>query len=658
MAENLREVDCDPTPSSREIVPKGLPVPAANSSRPKPASSALPIPSMWSPHPKPPSHALHLGGLALPESQPRFWGKACSAYPIPSGRPLPAFPPSSSPSVFSSPPAPMEIAGPRGAPQSRKAADIIRLKKPSDSAWLVQQWNVILGKLGSLSTLSSSLASSQFASTHSARVLDQFAPSTLMKYFSVFLRFHENLVSLRVQLDDITESVLADVLVAGSLARKADPESGCGCTSTIKAIRWVSTHAGVACLKVAWGPLVESCLRSRIPKELKESAPLPLYVVFHLERRLLHRNCSPSEVWLLGAILVTLWGGLRFADAQRCSWDTFVWDSKCLRASCWRTKTSHKGQPFGIWASGFASLGSHSWLWKWLSTLDHLWHLESSTNLAMPIPDFLFPKMSALQVESPWAPMSYPEALFWIRHVGTLPWKAPPLSLPNVTAHSMKNRLLTWGAQLIAAGTVSQEERMLQGHHRQGHSRSLRLYSRDDVFGQLTFQQKVIQAVHSGRGFQVPQQRGAHSPMVEPSLDLDYFRTDVPQYTWLMFPFGNSEAPPVPQTDILIRSPGSSSSSSSSDESFDRPQRPFKKSRTNPDFTQLDECLFGSVSHVQHAMVFTQGESLPTWGEHSCTAACGMYLNPARCFISTEVDSAKQLCQHRACQKAWLAWLS
>lgn len=637
--------------------------------KPKAVSSkVLPVPAVCAPRPKTPSVALQLGGLVVPEFRPRFWGKACSAYPLPCGLPLPlANPRAVTDQPLSScigPPALGTLAGPQVVTASRRTSDTLRLKKPSESIWLLQQWELILGRLGSLSTVGSSLKSSQFAASHSARVLDQFAPSTLMKYFAVFLRFMDNLIALRLQLEHLNETSLADALVACSLSRKADPESGCGCTITIKAVRWISTHAGVDCLHVAWSPLVESFLKSRIPKELKEAAPLPLYVVFHLERRILQSNCSPSEVWLLGAILITLWGGLRFADAQRCSWESFVWDGKCLRASCWRTKTSHRGQPFGVWASGFLSIGARSWLWKWLSTLDQLWYLESTTDLNMLPPDFLFPKMTGMQIESPWSPMTYSEALFWIRHVCTIPWKAPPFAVANVTAHSMKSTLLSWGAQLSADGIVSPEERMLQGHHRQSHARSLRLYSRDDVFGQLTFQQKLIQAVRSGTRFRVPQHRGAQTPMSEPSLTMEYFRNELPSVDWKMFPFGEvSHSQPLPVTGNVIEidsdsSSGSSSSSESSDGDAVEASRPRKKSRHNPAFSKADDQIFGSVSHVQHAMVFIEGESLPVWNHRSCTAACGMYLHPQRCMLSTSADSAKSLCQHRACQKAWSAWLS
>ena len=70
---------------------------------------------------------------------------------------------------------------------------------------------------------------------------------------------------------------------------------------------------------------------------------------------------------------------------------------------------------------------------------------------------------------------------------------------------------------MIAEGKVSQEERLLQGHHRQGTNSSLRIYSRDNVHGQIAFQSKVIEFVRRGGRFATPQHRGAQHPISEPA---------------------------------------------------------------------------------------------------------------------------------------------
>ena len=387
-------------------------------------------------------------------------------------------------------------------PDESQVSQLLRLKSPSKSKWLVQEWDKILRSLGQDSRVFQSLAASSHAQTHAARILDQFAPSTLLRYFSAWRSVQNIFTSLKLELSSLTESQLADVLITMSLGKRSECTSGC--QIAIKAVRWISTHAGVDALHVAWCPMVDSFLRSRIPKELKESIPLSLFTFLQLERRILMSSCPTTEVVVIGAILACTWAGLRFSDAQRCSFASFSFDGQSLRGSCWRTKTSNRGQPWGIQASGMLSLGDFSWVEKWLTTLDQLWFAAKSTDMDMQTPDFLFPRMGTDGVALPWTPMTYADALYWIRRMTALPWKSVQQASNHLTAHSMKSTLLSWGAQLIAEGNISQEERLLQGHHRQGTSKSLRLYSRDDVHGQLSFQKKLIAFVRRGGRFSTP----------------------------------------------------------------------------------------------------------------------------------------------------------
>ena len=399
-------------------------------------------------------------------------------------------------------------------------SQLLRLKCPSQSTWLVQEWNRILSELGTNSKVFQALTESSHSQLHASRILDQFAPSTLLRYFSAWQSFQRTLISLNLKLSMLTESQMADTLITMSLGKRSDFSAGS--QISIKAIRWISTHAGVDALHIAWCPMVESFLRSRIPKELKESIPFSLFTLAQLERRILMSSCSTAETVVIGAILACTWAGLRFSDAQRCSYRSFSFDGTSLRGSCWRTKTSNRGQPWGIQASGLLSLGAFSWVEKWLITLDQLWFTARSTDLDMPVPDYLFPRMGHNGIELPWTPMSYADALYWIRHMTALPWKSIQQSSSHWTAHSMKSTLLSWGSQMIAAGSVTQEERLLKGHHRQGMSRSLRLYSRDDVHGQLAFQSKLIEYIRRGGRFSTPLHRGAQHPVAEPNLQIEF----------------------------------------------------------------------------------------------------------------------------------------
>ena len=46
-----------------------------------------------------------------------------------------------------------------------------------------------------------------------------------------------------------------------------------------------------------------------------------------------------------------------------------------------------------------------NWVEKWLITMDLLWHAARSTDLNMPTPDFVFPKLGMDGISLPWQPM-------------------------------------------------------------------------------------------------------------------------------------------------------------------------------------------------------------------------------------------------------------
>ena len=467
-----------------------------------------------------------------------------------------------------------------------------------------------------------------------------------------------------MSIDDLTEGKFADALVTLSLGKRSDCSAGCHVT--IKAVRRISTHAGVAALRVAWTPLIESFLRSRIPKEMKESIPFSLYTVVQLERRILTSSCSIVDVVLLGAVLACIWSGLRFADAQRCSYSSLCYGGSVLRGSCWRTKTSHRGQPWGLMSSGLLSLGSYSWVDRWLQTLDQLWQQAKSTDSSMPVPDFFFPQIGANGVQIPWAPMSYADALSQIRRLTALPWKADRQLSGHWTAHSMKSTLLSWGAQLAADGKIQPEERLLQGHHRQGGSTSLRIYSRDDVHGQLSFQKKIIDHVRKGGRFLTPQHRGSQPPLSEPSVQVEFFRKTAAEYQWKCFNFTGQQPTDQPaqveDLDAQVSDSSSSDSSSGSDSSSESATqtpvaRPPKKSRNHLNQDPPDELVVAHMTAVQHAMLACDKDWTQYLDGVHFESACGARLDPDRTMLSREANPKLQLCQRQACVRVWKALL-
>ena len=71
------------------------------------------------------------------------------------------------------------------------------------------------------------------------------------------------------------------------------------------------------------------------------------------KRWICSRSAPEHEIHLLGCILLMVWAGLRFADAQRTCPSSLLRDRHVLREEHWRTKVSGSGQSFGALAFVF-----------------------------------------------------------------------------------------------------------------------------------------------------------------------------------------------------------------------------------------------------------------------------------------------------------------
>ena len=164
----------------------------------------------------------------------------------------------------------------------------------------------------------------------------------------------------------------------------------------------------------------------------------------------------------------------------------------------------------------------------------------------------------------------------------------------------------------MAEGLVQPEERLLQGHHRQGTNRSLRIYSRDDVHGQLSFQRKLIDHVRRGGRFSTPQHRGGQQPMTEPGVQVEFFRKPAPVYSWKSFNFSGQTPDARPATPQEAQE-GEISDSSSSDSSSDTSSsseamvqgapHPGKRAKITELPDVPDELYLGHTTKVQHARI-------------------------------------------------------
>ena len=544
---------------------------------------------------------------------------------------------------------------PKLGSQANRAA-MLRSKQPSTNPFIVQQFKSILNQLDDKSGLALALKESRHPDIHLHRVLDEFAPSTVLKYTAGIRHFLKLCSEFKLQWHNLRPMELADLLLQSSLNKSSD-ESSVGGKNIIKSMRWCAKVMSVLSLGVFRDPLVDSFLSTKRPSDQQETAPLPLWAVVQFERRLLQKSASINEVLFLGSCLIAIWGGLRYADAQRLPLSSFVLDKNNIRGSCFRSKTSHKGQPFGCTTAGFLSHGTFNWTIKWLQTVDDIWHQSGIPDIEAIFIQWTQDKLHIL---------SYGETIQMLRHYLLTPWRSQksPLSdfTINFALHSMKTTFLAWTAQ--RSDIFTEEQRMVQGHHKSQKSSSLRRYSRDDVYPQLQLQASLTSLVQSGWRPALAQHRGAQIPMREPEVVLERFRKDHEPLTWKRFQFlatpkdqpdqefslvhDNSEEMQDDQSDSSSES-DSSSSSSSSNRSGISVSKPSKE-----DSGCSEEIFVGWTTHIQHAVRVDPSPKpgTPRFDGIAWRSMCGARLNPLMKF-SDQPKPDLAYCRKPACVKAW-----
>ena len=130
-------------------------------------------------------------------------------------------------------------------------------------------FSALLLLLGELSALGNSLQHS--SQDHVGRILQMFVAATVIRYCSAFRALAATILDLGFSLASLSSVQLADALVVLSLARGADPEAGVHSATAIKAIRWVRRNLEVHCLEISYSPLISSFLKSKIPRERRQS---------------------------------------------------------------------------------------------------------------------------------------------------------------------------------------------------------------------------------------------------------------------------------------------------------------------------------------------------------------------------------------------------
>lgn len=377
-----------------------------------------------------------------------------------------------------------------------------------------------------------------------------------------------------------------------------------------------------------------------------------------MEKRLLTSSCPEHMILILGFLLILIWGSLRFSDAQRINLRSLVYNGENLRGLSWRTKTTNRGQAFGVIAQGLLSRKSFHWMHRYLLTLDAV-----LDRLGADYIDYLMPDVTDQDgVTTPIQPMSYATAMKWLRYCIRVPWKQQTgfrLDPSVFTIHSCKATVLSWSAQ--QAHLLTEESRLQQGHHRIGSKGSLRLYSRDDVHPALRLQSIIRESILTGWRPTVPQHRGSQSALVEPTVGVieQYSKDGTMSFKWFLF--GSTPEPtissPQRQTDLQEEAGSSSSSdSSSSSSSSDREKKPSTKKTARTAATYLQ--LACGVTHfgVGHAMIpddSAQDSSL-MWQDLPWKTACGRRLSKTTKMMDVnQCNQVLAFCNHPGCRRAW-----
>ena len=364
------------------------------------------------------------------------------------------------------------------------------------------------------------------------------------------------------------------------------------------------------------------------------------------------RETSQDEILILGAFLLLLFSGLRFADLQRTAPTSLQWDGAILRGLAWRTKTSSAGTPFGAVAAGFLSVGTYNWLHKFLITLDEVLTSHGSTDI-----DFLLPSIGPTGLRIPLQPMSYAEGLYFLRRFLSLPWKQKPLSVgaspSSYTIHGLKSTLISWATQL----DLSDEHKRLQGKH-QARNSSTRLYSRDDVHGAIKLQQAIIKAIHDGWRPVTPLARGGQIPLVEPEFALERYNKTAPEHSWGFLQFHGQtfelpqQGPSLPAADIdeVVASSSSDSGDSDSSSSASEPQRPAPAAKST-EVEVADEVVGALHRNTWHVML----SQCMRGDKEVIQTACGRHFEFSKLLAVQELQlsGTQSLCGHPGCRKGW-----
>jgi hypothetical protein len=393
----------------------------------------------------------------------------------------------------------------------------------------VQRWLNLINDLGESSGLYRSTLHSRHAGEHVRQAVARAQGSTLTRYLNLWDAWRDWAASVSVTCEDPGLQDVVDYLqeLRQGASRDRSAHRQVSVASTVKALRFVARKAQLAGLQevLAMDLVSEYCAGTGQAHDRREALPLPLAVVAAMEQRVLNPASSSAERILVGGLLVMIWASLRFGDGQRCKPSSLIVDGHALRGLCWTTKVSRAGQPFGIFLWGI-SCRPPQWSWAHVYVRElQAWAHRSASRSSSEEIDFLLPDMM-LDPNLGWStarlllrPMPYVKAMSFLRWLLQAPWmqtaRCNAQLARQYTLHSLKVTMLSVSRQL----DLDEAARAEQGHHRSHPGRqSVRLYSRDDVFGAIRLQKQVVEALAGGFRPLRAQSRGSQAPVQEPEF--------------------------------------------------------------------------------------------------------------------------------------------
>ena len=512
-------------------------------------------------------------------------------------------------------------------------------------------WSKLRPMLQENSQVLQELEDSHHAQELERRLLAGVSESTLARYLQSLSKFLAALGALGLSMHNILTQVhVADALLV--MHREGEHV-----TNGLKAVRWAAKT-----LVLRLPDLYDGIMRTVstfIVTDRKEALPFTAWIVAKLEIELIFDRGPTGRRLFIGAVLICIWGSLRYSDSQHVKWDEILASSWCMRSTCFRTKTSRRGVPFGVISWGIfgdPQCIHKSWLAKYLHLLGEEWvRLEAS--LGPFTPDCLFFTSN----DEEFCPLSYGQVLSSLRglliHIGV-----PSNEASRFTLHSMKVTLLSILSQL----GESESSRAAQGHHAHRESFSVKLYSRDDVWQALKCQEQVCLKLRTGWVPSTAQGRGGRIPVQQQSFL--HLRGDFPDIAPASehpeFPFAMSDSIPGAPASFVEQAPPLSSCNgdasrsrsdepSSSEEPTEEstPEVPRKRKHNPPAAAECDEFLW-ILSGTGILHLATKSETTSSLQD----PISGLYLKPScgcrlRTAELTEPGPGARFCMHAACNK-------